>query len=701
MALLKNNLKDLTNRITTKEEILALFPDDVQFYPGIKGSKQRDGNAEETWTSSNVFDYDGNIGILTGNYIVLDVDADAVDIRNLLNEHANTLEIKRENASDRTSFVYKVNRAPASTVIIPEGNSVPAIELKGVTKNKNPDTKLVYGDNGKGNYYAIPNPIKEIKFKELQKIWNQLREYYKLPSQQLVEAKFLTKEHAFHLDDNPKLNTLLNHYDMFEMVEDLGYGYTHRSGGWYQLEHPDFDSIHFNDISFSHKSQNVSGGIIKFYHYLQNGCSEDGFHLDNTVNEILKVKGISVRHIKTRKMYDKASLTEIQEYLLSLSEVELAKEKAILQKVAKVDAYLLDSYDITQLAKTKQHVDRLISARVKREERLLAYKLNKKPKKRIVVDLQDERSFIPEGILGEYIIRKEIGLLTADPNIGKSFWSLHLAMCMALGKNPWNGVESQKPRKVTYVFGEGGGGLRKRIAGMCNHHGIIKSPDNFFIYPEKINLKDGLGIDDFIDMLRASDFNPDLIIFDNFRTLSAGSDENSQVETGRFFDSILMLNEELNCASLVIHHNNKGGTYSGSTNIKGVVDWQISMTSEEVDKNKYGDELIRHVKTEKVRDSLPLPKHSFVVLNNDYGPYVREVNPNLDSTINRESNPLVWLAMQYPTVEFTVEWVNEMLDGDCTEEEIKEGLDELPIFNDIGDGKYTVNSEKIHETIVF
>lgn len=87
-----------------------------------------------------------------------------------------------------------------------------------------------------------------------------------------------------------------------------------------------------------------------------------------------------------------------------------------------------------------------------------------------------------------------------------------------------------------------------------------------------------------------------LVIIDALADVMPGRDENAVKDVQPVFLSLRRMAEETQAAIVIIHHANKGGSYRGSTAIKGALDLLLSVESK-TDNN----EIV--FKTEKARDT--------------------------------------------------------------------------------------------------
>lgn len=102
------------------------------------------------------------------------------------------------------------------------------------------------------------------------------------------------------------------------------------------------------------------------------------------------------------------------------------------------------------------------------------------------------------------------------------------------------------------------------------------------------------------------DSDADLVILDSQRGLWSG-DEKEAAEIRLFYTELRAVAEAAVCAILVIHHDNKGLTFSGSTDIDASVDVRLHMTRDAKDKT------IRYLDQAKMRGAEELTPIEVVI----------------------------------------------------------------------------------------
>ncbi|MCS7477498.1 helicase RepA family protein [Umezawaea endophytica] len=177
-----------------------------------------------------------------------------------------------------------------------------------------------------------------------------------------------------------------------------------------------------------------------------------------------------------------------------------------------------------------------------------------------------------------------ITLNHSDPGVGKSFTALDLAFHVALGRATWCGFRIKRRVRVLYIYSEGGSRLWKRRDAWLTRNAADSTEaaelaEWMHFYPRSVPLT---GSESIVDALleRIKNEKYGLIIFDTWATSTTGADENSAGAMGVALERLGRIRDEAEAAILVIHHDNKGGGYRGSTSLDGYVDTRLHTTRE-------------------------------------------------------------------------------------------------------------------------
>jgi len=150
----------------------------------------------------------------------------------------------------------------------------------------------------------------------------------------------------------------------------------------------------------------------------------------------------------------------------------------------------------------------------------------------------------------------------------KSFVALDMACCVALGRM-WHGHKVRQGR-VLYLAAEGADGLKKRVEGWEQHHGVEIGDDLTII--DRPVMVDGPEWAVLCEIVRQDQYS--LIFLDTRARITSGLDENSNTDMGKLVDAVTALKEASDHACVVlIHHAGREGQHErGATCVPGAMD---------------------------------------------------------------------------------------------------------------------------------
>ena len=163
---------------------------------------------------------------------------------------------------------------------------------------------------------------------------------------------------------------------------------------------------------------------------------------------------------------------------------------------------------------------------------------------------------------------------------GKTFIAIDLVMKLCLGEIFANKFIVQKPLTVAYCIGEGHSGIFSRFSAAMFNRGKIELP-NLHLYEEipqlNINYKTNLTVSQFIkDWKDKGAGTLDVVVFDTFSTACVGCDENNTDEMRQAMIVADILQKELGCVVMFVHHTKKDGSAErGNTVIRASMDCMI------------------------------------------------------------------------------------------------------------------------------
>lgn len=184
-----------------------------------------------------------------------------------------------------------------------------------------------------------------------------------------------------------------------------------------------------------------------------------------------------------------------------------------------------------------------------------------------------------EWMVDGVIAKGDTTLLVGEPNVGKSWLSLSLAVAVANGDDKWIKWPLHHHGKVLYIDEE-------------NPHDVV------YHRLKQLGLRDydnirylhrqGVRLDRRFDRLldEAVTYQPSLIVLDSLTRLHTQDENNAGAMAGLFNDSINVLTKETGSAIMVLHHTNKGEANSsyvrtrGSSDIGAAVDCGLEARAE-------------------------------------------------------------------------------------------------------------------------
>ena len=176
--------------------------------------------------------------------------------------------------------------------------------------------------------------------------------------------------------------------------------------------------------------------------------------------------------------------------------------------------------------------------------------------------------------------RGDVHLVMGEPNLGKSWLTMDLALAVAGLRSEWLGRPVLEHGRVLYLDEENPEDL---IYDRLIKLGMTDEVAKNIRYINNQGVRLDRVADEVID--EALDFDPTLIIVDALRRIHTG-DENSAADMNRLFnDAIQPLARLTKAAVMVIHHSNKSDTNSsfkraaGSGDISASIDWGFDVRS--------------------------------------------------------------------------------------------------------------------------
>lgn len=196
-----------------------------------------------------------------------------------------------------------------------------------------------------------------------------------------------------------------------------------------------------------------------------------------------------------------------------------------------------------------------------------------------LMNINDEPdNYLIEGMLWE---NNHIMIL-AKEKVGKSIFSLQMAMALSSGESFLGEYEVPEPMQVLYIQTESTRHETiQRLKSMTSDHGVGWNEDNFFLLTiHSLNLDRQDGLESLISMIRAKNIRPRVIILDPlYMSMEGGlSDEKASRSMSK---NIRKLGEIFKSATVTVHHEhrprmNQEGKYfkEGDNAVMGSFVWK-------------------------------------------------------------------------------------------------------------------------------
>ncbi len=202
------------------------------------------------------------------------------------------------------------------------------------------------------------------------------------------------------------------------------------------------------------------------------------------------------------------------------------------------------------------------------------------------VELGDD--YLIDGVLD----RKSLGVIYGDSTVGKTFFCLHMAYCIATD-TPFFGRKTRKGA-VLYVAAESGDRIKNRVVAISRHFRLVTEPIPVRIITSKINLyADTVDLKRIMEAAEAAehDFGMPVvaIIIDTLARATPGMNENASEDMGLAVGRLDTLREKTGAAVPLVHHSGKDQSKGarGWSGLRAAVDHEIEITR--VDDARFAD----------------------------------------------------------------------------------------------------------------
>jgi len=175
---------------------------------------------------------------------------------------------------------------------------------------------------------------------------------------------------------------------------------------------------------------------------------------------------------------------------------------------------------------------------------------------RILSDLEINDLPDPEMLVEDLVQERSVALLYGPDESFKSFFALDLSASVGSGLE-FHGREVLQGN-VSYVYAEGAGNLKHRLAAWKAEHGLAADAScNVWFIPESVDLTDDRreGLKELIETIRLVVPEPvRLVVIDTLARCFGDKDENSTQHMNSFMNRCDVIKETFDCAVIVVHH---------------------------------------------------------------------------------------------------------------------------------------------------
>lgn len=195
-----------------------------------------------------------------------------------------------------------------------------------------------------------------------------------------------------------------------------------------------------------------------------------------------------------------------------------------------------------------------------------------------MVAVQDVRpdllsSYLVKGLLGTAALT----VLFGGSNTGKTFVAVDLGLHIAAGV-PWRGRRIRQG-SVVYIAGEGGSGIRNRLAAALADRPEFAEA-KFFLLPVALDLFEDGDAMALCEALPCDD--PALIVVDTLARSMGVGDENSTKDMNQFIASCDLLRKATGAHVMIVHHTGKDQSRGarGASSLYAATDTELKVTAE-------------------------------------------------------------------------------------------------------------------------
>ena len=174
-------------------------------------------------------------------------------------------------------------------------------------------------------------------------------------------------------------------------------------------------------------------------------------------------------------------------------------------------------------------------------------------------------------VVQDTIERGAVVVIYGDSGIGKTWLALHLVGCIASG-SAWFGYEVHGKHNVAWLDGENGEDSMHRRA-----HAVMHADENvnFYSLPNITCSEEGLAVmGAFVEST-----GTEVLVLDPLMYFTDG-DENTIADMRSQLYGLVNIAKSTGCVVIMVHHENRSGTYRGTSAIKDSSTLMLHMQEE-------------------------------------------------------------------------------------------------------------------------
>ncbi len=174
----------------------------------------------------------------------------------------------------------------------------------------------------------------------------------------------------------------------------------------------------------------------------------------------------------------------------------------------------------------------------------------------------------PSPLIEDTVDARTVAVLSGRRGRGKSLLALDWALCLATGK-AWQG-RAVAAGPVLWIAAEGAYGMHQRVTAWEYAWQHDVAPDRFVTLPEVVNLHDGTGVGELVDVAR--EMRPALVVVDTWARCTVGGKENDNSDATQATGRLEAL-RHLGVTTLLVAHTDAEDTKTrGATALEDNVD---------------------------------------------------------------------------------------------------------------------------------